>query len=53
MSPEDRKTFESLFPLPVRTAEKRWNRRCNRKLNAAEERISERNKALWDNLGRS
>jgi hypothetical protein len=49
MSPEDRKTFESLFPLPVRTAEKR----CNRKLNAAEERISERNKAPWDNLGRS
>ena len=48
MSLEDKEAFESLFPLPVRTAEKR-----NRKLNAAEERISERNKAPWDNLGRS
>ena len=50
MSPEDRKTFESLFPLPVRNAEKRGDR----KVNAWEERqgISDPNKKPWANLGR-
>jgi hypothetical protein len=50
MSPEGRKAFESLFPLPVGTAEKR----CDRKVNAGEERqgISDPNTAPWANLGR-
>ena len=50
MSPEGNKAFGNLFPLPVRTAEKR----CDRESNFGEERqgISKRNKASWANLGR-
>ena len=50
MSPEDRNAFESLFPLLVRTAEKR----CDRKVIAEEERqgISDPNTAPWANSGR-
>jgi hypothetical protein len=50
MSPEDKKAFQNLFSLPVRTADKR----CDRKLNAGQERqgISERHKASWANPGR-
>jgi hypothetical protein len=47
MSLEDKEAFESLFPLPVRTAEKRCDQESERQGN------SKRNKASWDNLGRS
>jgi hypothetical protein len=50
MSSEGKQASQNLYPLPVRTADKR----CDRESEAGEERqgISKRNKTPWASVGR-